>query len=68
LRREPLFIAQAGELFHEVTNGEVRGIALRLVAEFFAVTERLDIRTLHRARVVADALECRGDELVMGHR
>ncbi len=68
LDRHALAIAQVDQMLHEVADGEVRGIALRAVAEFLAVAQRLGVGDVERLHVVAEAGERRAHELIVRHR
>jgi hypothetical protein len=68
LDRHPLAIAKVDQMLHEVANREVGRIALRAIAEFFAVTQRFVIRDVERLHVVAKARQRGPHELIVRQR
>src|SRR5581483_7923270 len=48
LDRHAFAIAQVDQMLHQIANSEIGGITLRAIAEFLAISQRLDIRHIER--------------------
>ncbi len=67
LGAHPLLVTQVDEVLHEVSDREVRRIALRAVAELLADAQGVVVRTIHAEYVVAKVRECALDQVVLRH-
>ena len=64
----PLLVAELDERLHEITDGEIRRVALAAVAVLLAGLEGRVVRARHVLHVVTEALQRGLDQRVLDHR